>query len=222
MGEADGLAKRQTVQPARELSAGRAGTPIVRSVHNLAAPQMREENQRRARWLRTGVLVVAGYSVVGLLVEAAVPRFLPASGLTTSVGDAARAGMFVVWFYLIGRIFRTIRGIYGSDSAEYLERTPIWRVLLDVTAAYGLATFCFAVLYVYLARQDTGAFSAEMNLGDALYFSIVTMTTTGYGDILPRSGLAKLTVSLQILFGFLYSVLFFSIFAGLAGRKRSD
>ena len=183
---------------------------------------MREQNPRWTRWLRTGVLIVAGYSVVGLLVEAAVPRFLPENSLTTSVGEAARAGMFVVWLYLIGRIFRTIRGIYGSDSATYLERTPIWWILLDVTAAYGLATFCFSLLYVYLARQDAGAFSADLNLGDALYFSVVTMTTTGYGDILPRSGLAKLMVSSQILFGFLYGVLFFSIFAGLAGRKRKD
>jgi hypothetical protein len=46
------------------------------------------------------------------------------------------------------------------------------------------------------------------------------MTTTGYGDISPRSGWAKFAVSVQILFGFLYNVLFFSIFAGLAGRGR--
>ena len=50
---------------------------------------------------------------------------------------------------------------------------------------------------------------------------LVTLTTTGYGDISPRSGWAKFAVSVQILFGFLYNVLFFSIFAGLAGRRRS-
>jgi hypothetical protein len=33
---------------------------------------------------------------------------------------------------------------------------------------------------------------------------------------------AKFIVCIQILFGFLYNVLFFSIFAGLAGRKRSN
>ncbi len=54
-----------------------------------------------------------------------------------------------------------------------------------------------------------------------MYFSVVTMTTTGFGDIVPKSGLAKLVVCVQILFGFLYNVLFFSIFAGLAGRKRA-
>jgi len=183
---------------------------------------MREQNHRRTRWLRIVELVVAGYSIAWLLVEAAVPRFLPDNYLTASVGAAANVGMFAIWFYLIGRILRTVRGIYGSDSARYLERTPTWRILVDVTVAYCLAAFCFSVLYVHLVRQDASAFSVELNLSDALYFSIVSMTTTGYGDILPKSGLARLVVCLQILFGFLYNVLFFSIFAGLAGRKRSD
>jgi uncharacterized membrane protein (UPF0182 family) len=180
------------------------------------------QDRHFARWLRTIGPVVIGYSIVGLLVEAAVPRYLPDNALTTSVGEAAKAGVFAIWFFLISRIFNTIQGIYGADSAHYLERTPLWRILLDITAAYILAAFCFSVLYVYLMRQDADAFSAELNLGNALYFSIVTMTTTGYGDILPKSGWAKFVVCSQILFGFLYNVLFFSIFAGLAGRKRSN
>jgi hypothetical protein len=165
--------------------------------------------------------MLIGYSIVGLLVEAAVPRFLPENGLTIAVSEAAKAGVFAIWLYLIWRIFGTIQGIYGSESAGYLERTPIWRILLDVTAAYVLAAFCFSVLYVYLVRLDANAFSTELNLGNALYFSVVSMTTTGYGDISPKSGSAKFVVCVQILFGFLYNVLFFSIFAGLAGRRRS-
>jgi len=173
-------------------------------------------------WIRLLGPLLSGYSIVGLLVEAAVPQFLPENGLTISIGEAAKAGVFAIWVYLIWRIFGSIRGIYGPDSSQYLERTPLWRILVDVTAAYILAAFCFAVLYVYLVRRDANAFSAELNLGNALYFSIVSMTTTGYGDISPKSGLAKFIVCIQILFGFLYNVLFFSIFAGLAGRKRSS
>ena len=177
---------------------------------------------RMGRLLRIIGPILIGYSIVGLLVEAAVPQFLPENGLTISVGEAAKAGVFAIWLYLIWRMVGTIQGIYGQESARYLEGTPIWRILLDVTAAYVLAAFCFSVLYVYLARQDANAFSAELNLGNALYFSIVSMTTTGYGDISPKSGWAKFFVCLQILFGFLYNVLFFSIFAGLAGRRRSN
>lgn len=182
----------------------------------------RFSRERGARWLRVIGPVVIAYSILGLLVEAAVPHILPENVFTTTVGEAAKAGVFAIWFYLIFRIGRTIRGIYGAESAQYLELTPIWRILLDVTAAFVLAAFCFSVLYLYVARvQGSAAFSADLNLGEALYFSIVTMTTTGFGDISPKSGWAKFLVSVQILFGFLYNVLFFSIFAGLAGRKRS-
>ena len=37
----------------------------------------------------------------------------------------------------------------------------------------------------------------------AIYFSVVTMTTTGYGDISPNSGLARFLLCIQILIGFL-------------------
>ncbi len=180
-----------------------------------------ESTSRPIRWFRIIGPVVIGYCIFGLLVQASVPHILPDNALTSYVGEAARAGVFAVWFYLIWRIISTIRGIYGADSVHYLERTPLWRILLDITAAFVLAAFCFSVLYLYIVRQDNGAFSADLKLADAMYFSIVTMTTTGYGDIIPKSGLAKFVVCVQILFGFLYNVLFFSIFAGLAGRKRA-
>ncbi|PAY03851.1 MULTISPECIES: potassium channel family protein [Bradyrhizobium] len=171
-------------------------------------------------WVRLAVPLVFACSVVGLLVEAAVPHFLPDNSFTAAVGGAAQAGVFAIWLYLAWRIAKTLQGIYGPDSVRYLEQTPVWRILLHVTAAYGLAAFCFAVIYALIVRRDADAFSAQLNLGNALYFSIVTMTSTGYGDIFPKSGWAKAAVCVQIIFGVLYNVLFFSIFAGLAGRRR--
>jgi hypothetical protein len=165
--------------------------------------------------------VIVVYSLIGLLVEAGVPHLFPENALTTYVGGSAKTGVFVIWFYLIWRIFVSIRGIYGRENNLYLEYTPVWRILLDVSAAYAFAAFCFAVVYVYIARHVQGAFSESLDLGNALYFSIVTMTTTGYGDIAPKSGWTKFVVSVEILFGVLYNVLFFSIFAGLAGRRRA-
>jgi hypothetical protein len=181
---------------------------------------MLSDKKSPARFLRFIGPIVAAYCVLGLLIESAVPHLIPENTVTARLGDSARAGAFVVWFYLIWHIASAVRGIYGPDSARYLEETPIWKILLEVMAAYAIASFCFAVLYTYIGRKNEGAFSATLTLGDALYFSIVTMTTTGYGDISPKLGLAKFFVCMQILFGFLYNVLFFSIFAGLAGRRR--
>jgi hypothetical protein len=171
---------------------------------------------------RTVGLLIVAYSVVGLVVDLAVPDIFPRNSFTASVGESAKACAFAIWFYLLWQIFNTIRGIYGPDSVHYLEQTPIWRILLDVAAAYAVAIVCFSVLYVYVVRRDPDAFSEVLRLGNAVYFSVVTMTTTGYGDISPRSGAARFLVSIQILFGFFYNVLFFSIFAGLAGRRRAS
>ncbi len=48
---------------------------------------------------------------------------------------------------------------------------------------------------------------------DALYFSIVTITTLGYGEITPDTGLAKLFVSFEVLFGLLVIGLFLNAIA---------
>ena len=171
-------------------------------------------------WSRIiGPLVIV-YTVCGLLADLAVPHLLPENALTASISESAKAGAFVIWFYLVWRIVNTIQGIYGRDSDHYLEMTPIWRILLDVLSAYSLAILCFSVLYVYVVRRNSGAFSEVLKLSNAIYFSILTMTTVGYGDISPKSGWARFLVSTQVLFGFFYNVLFFSIFAGLAGRRR--
>ena len=97
------------------------------------------KGDRLARWLRMVGPFVIAYCVAGLLVEAAVPHILPRNAFTTYVGNAAKAGVFAIWFYLIWRIAGAIQGIYGAQSARYLELTPIWRILLDVTAAFLLA-----------------------------------------------------------------------------------
>ncbi len=57
-------------------------------------------------------------------------------------------------------------------------------------------SFCRMVVYIC---QDT---SAKTIIVDSLYFTIVSMTTVGYGDIYPQSGaLARILGSLFILFG---------------------
>ena len=138
---------------------------------------------RIARWLRVIGPIVIVYCVFGLIVEAGVPRLFPENAFTTSVSEAARAGVFAIWFYLIWRIGKTLQGLYGARSAQYLELTPIWRILVDVFAAFVLAAFCFSVLYVYVARlQGPAAFSAALGLGAARYLSLVTQPTTRYGD----------------------------------------
>lgn len=58
----------------------------------------------------------------------------------------------------------------------------------------------FSIVYLYFPHD----FSRDiMHYFDSLYFSVITMTTLGYGEIHPESNVAKLFVSIQSLIGIL-------------------
>jgi voltage-gated potassium channel len=50
--------------------------------------------------------------------------------------------------------------------------------------------------------------------GTALYFSIVTITTLGYGDYTPIGGLGRFLVSAETIMGIVFIVLVLSTFIG--------
>ena len=82
----------------------------------------------------------------------------------------------------------------GSIRFPQIVRSPGWiltrRVLLAV------ALLCLTVAIVYLDRdgyRDATDPSGEVDLADAFYYTTVTLSTTGYGDITPVSHGARLT-----------------------------
>ena len=124
----------------------------------------------------------------------------------------------------------------------------IWRILKDVVAgsritlervygavcAYLLIGFLFADLYGFIVLVDENAFSVSADiearwaedgyhdLGQVLtYFSFVTMTTLGYGDISPVSSSARTLAWMQALVGQLYLAITIAGFVGIhiAGQK---
>ena len=64
-----------------------------------------------------------------------------------------------------------------------------------------ITTFVFSIIYFSLSQIDNSAFSEHLDYADALYYSSTTNFTLGFGDVLPKSGIARiLTCIHSILF----------------------
>jgi hypothetical protein len=60
----------------------------------------------------------------------------------------------------------------------------------------------FAAIHYNVSLIDHAAYSGMHNWQDSIYFSIVTLATVGYGDILPLSHVARWLCSIEIVCGF--------------------
>lgn len=71
----------------------------------------------------------------------------------------------------------------------------------------------YAILYLSFGaigyNNDTEAIKKPF---EALYFSIITISTTGFGDIIPRSRCGRILAFSEIAIGILLFVIFFGIF----------
>ena len=83
---------------------------------------------------------------------------------------------------------------------------------------YFLIGFVWALLYGIVASFDPQAFSQPLIGGESyskvIYFSFVTLTTLGYGDIIPVSPLAKMLTNLEAIIGQMYPAILIAILVG--------
>jgi hypothetical protein len=81
--------------------------------------------------------------------------------------------------------------------------------LSGVLAIYLLVGMFYSFLYAAIEAAEDGAFFAETadpERSDFLYFSFITQSTTGYGDLTPAADLGRMLAVTEALFGQIYLV----------------
>jgi voltage-gated potassium channel len=78
-----------------------------------------------------------------------------------------------------------------------------------------IAAFVFRLIFYFDETSFAFAVESKSPLDDFLYFSMVTITTVGYGDILPRTPVARSAAALLALTGQLYLVVLVAYLVGL-------
>ena len=110
--------------------------------------------------------------------------------------------------------------------ALVLRRGPITtRRIEGAIAVYLLLGFSWAQAYELVALWHPGAFTGAVDGGGSLpwtYYSFVTLTTMGYGDIMPVHPLARAGAVLEALTGQLYLTILLARLVSLELQSRRD
>jgi hypothetical protein len=133
---------------------------------------------------------------------------------------------FQLWLLSMAYAYEGLAGIYRFKRATFfpvLGRTPSdlragpsrpASAIVATMISYFVAVYGFALLYVAISNRDHASFSlGEMSVGTAFYFSLITASTVGYGDIAPVSSLARWATVAEVVVALLYAIFLFSVIA---------
>jgi len=99
---------------------------------------------------------------------------------------------------------------------------PRLRAVEALAVSIAVLLVSFATVHFVIAQSDAAAYSEELDRMDALYFSITTLSTVGFGDITPVSQAARIAVSIQMILDVLVLGIGVRILVGAVqlGRQR--
>ncbi|WP_209347388.1 potassium channel family protein [Pontixanthobacter sp. CEM42] len=131
-------------------------------------------------------------------------------------------GLFFLGAFIFGGAKLSIQKAVGLIRADFGKVLSVLPRIASVSAIYIFVDVFFAAIYRLAYIADSQAFSRPIEgFVDALYFSTITITTLGYGDIHPVSSYLKVLVSIETLLGvgLLAAVLSTAISVALSSGK---
>ena len=160
------------------------------------------------QWRRFILAMMVLMLVVSLLREFANWSMTPLASLTA-----------ILIFYC-GMAYAAARQVLFSGSVDA-------NTIIGAVAIYLLLGLIWSVLYLITLEFWHGAFNGieyrhwAENFSTSIYFSYVTMTTLGYGDISPAVPISRVLVFLQAIFGTFYmAVVVASMIGARTGKTK--
>jgi hypothetical protein len=151
--------------------------------------------------VRASALFAVGAVICAALAELLDERaLLGASGLVTAALLLLAAGA-------------VLRSVVGESEVGF-------RTILGAISVYIILGLLFSYLYAAIDRIGTDPFfagGASTGDGNTLLFSFYTLTTTGYGNLVPAAQPGKLFAGLEMLVGNIFLV---TLVAGLVSLWR--
>jgi voltage-gated potassium channel len=173
----------------------------VRAV--VAHPAIRSERRMLGAFLWLFPTFIIGGGVV-LLSHVAEPVV---NSATVLIGAMALIGLIVFSVSRDVAVFLVDSGLLFEEFFHRISRLVI--PAFAFLTFYSLLVILFASIFHILSQYTTDAHFAvdgvprALTFSESIYFSIVSISTVGYGDIVPHSNLARVLASIEIVCGFM-------------------
>jgi hypothetical protein len=193
------------------------GQTILNAAYLLAAgaaARLSARTQRARVTAGAGLTAVLVLIVVTALRRSAVIDYGHGLHLSLVVASSLAIAAYLVWTIAV-----TVRHLL---RAEIVDADMVWGGL----CVYLLLGSVFALVYTSFEQVAPGSFLVHgregVDAGTLLYFSLETLTTLGYGDVLPASPPTRLLSVFEALIGqFFLAVLIGSLVAAHStGRQK--
>ena len=189
--------------------------------------------------------LVAGTTVGGAALVAALVAILVVALWALRVRRMLLLGAGLLGFIAVDAI--ALRGVGGSllvhvsivamtvtliiVTVALLKYVLDWHVItvdkvFGAICAYVLIAFTFASLFALLQVFEPHAFAhnqpeSHLTWVDLMYFSFTVLTSTGFGEITPRTGMARSLIILEQIVGVMYVAFLVARLANLYGSNRA-
>jgi hypothetical protein len=155
------------------------------------------------------------------VVALALAAIVLSGAVTTVLAETRPASVLTATALLTAA---TIGVISGGLARLIVERGVVVQAVLGALAVYLLIGLTFAFVIGALTDALNSPYFAQgagIDQSRRTYFSFTVLTTTGFGDLTPGVGVARLLAVLEMLLGQIYLVTVIALLVGNLGRGRS-
>ncbi len=108
--------------------------------------------------------------------------------------------LLVIRILRLLRVFRVLKLVQYVGESNYLQRA-LWASRRKI-AVFLLSVFLLMIIFGSVMYIVEGAENGFTSIPRSIYWAVVTMTTVGYGDISPQTGLGQAIASLIMILGY--------------------
>ncbi len=140
-----------------------------------------------------------------------------------------RPEFFPPAIYLLAAL--ALLGFVLVQYLRYILRAPVvtFVVLCAAVSTYLMLGLLWALAYLLVASAQPNAFAfsqpnatSVMTGFNAFYFSFVTLSTVGYGDIVPVSRVARMLAAMEATLGTLYVAMLIARLVSMHASSQSE